>query len=473
MTVRMRCTTAATTPSRHPATHPLPAGASLSGRDPTDNGFPGQPARVARSCGSSRGGCRTTGRGRSCRDAAGDNPPWQSGDAAVGCALVSLDHPEAPRARTGPGRRVGVDALLEAGTDLLNEPRLADLLSFAGVRRRRPCRRGCGYGDAPLPDGHGSPSSERGPRRGDHPPCPHPRTADPRGELAEALLEEVECLGRGDVQALRRVARLVFDHVRHVSAVKDQGSFTVYYTCLAAAPHDEIAGAAVVRPVRGVRTLFVSGYTLAAEVLGRRFVAPYDAKTVAVVLTALSDGFLARSRFEPHLTDSETFAEAAIRLFQAVTTDADGAGETMAPEEMVRLPPGSSLERPERNLLITAAREIYGERHDWGSVTPAAVAERAGVPLPRVSAHIPDHGVLAAAVLGGFVPALRNAVERDRSLSLEQIVWRHAQRLIEFARAHAELTGEFFGACSGRPGSSGLPTGAIRTTPERRHRCRS
>jgi AcrR family transcriptional regulator len=345
---------------------------------------------------------------------------------------------------------VGVEGLLEAGVELLGEATLADLLSFAGVRAVAS-RSGVAAGTVTYHFPTGTPDSGR-PNSGlaeavsrhalFEKGLPVPR------RTAEVLLSEVDNLQQGDLEALARLARASAEDILCAGAPQLDSSYTAYYVCLAAAPQDPVAAQLLLDFYAAFSKPFVLGIDLLAGATSRRFIDGFDAHRYATVLMAVTTGFIERRRFDVEEAPAELLAETSLRLFQALTIsdDAADAADAPVPEEMLRLPPNSPLDRSERHRIVKAVREAYHEGGGWAAFSVAAVADRAGVSRAVLSAHFPDRGALAAIVLGGFLPMLRSGIERDRHLPFVQILWRHVQRLIEIARSHPEPTIEYTAA---------------------------
>jgi AcrR family transcriptional regulator len=109
-----------------------------------------------------------------------------------------------------PRARVGRDAVVDAGADLLAAPALTDLLAFAGVRAVAEAA-----GVRPGTVTHWFPAASAHNRRANADLAEAvarravERGRPTSGHTIDALAVEIEHLGRGDSGALHRIARAI------------------------------------------------------------------------------------------------------------------------------------------------------------------------------------------------------------------------------------------------------------------------
>jgi AcrR family transcriptional regulator len=356
--------------------------------------------------------------------------------------------------RPPPRGRVGRDAIIEAGADLLAAPTLPDLLGFAGVRavaERADVRPGTVT--------HRFPAATRENRRA------NPALAEAlarravergrptSGHTIDALATEIEGLGRGDGAALHRIAEAMGRDLVEEQDPAGQSFLTAYYACLAAAPHDPVAAAIVREHHQAFEDAFTGVYQLLVDTVDRRFITGLDERAVGAAMWALAEGYYARLRGQPDAVAPAEFALVTIRLFEALTVDAAELDEPWAPDEMVDALRPEEPDYRDRHAVVAAARALYTEEGRWEAVTNGAVARRSGRSRAVVAAVFPDRGSLAAAVWAGELEGMAPAIERDRDRPLDQILWRQAQRLVEAARAHPQLAASYLE--SGRRAAAG------------------
>jgi hypothetical protein len=339
-------------------------------------------------------------------------------------------------------RRIGRDALVEAGANLLSAPKLADLLSFAGVRAVAD--------QAAVRPGtitHHFPTVSSANRR------PNPVLAEAvarravsrglpeTGHTIDALPIELANLANGDASALRRLARAMADDLVAHRDARGQSFLTAYFACVAVAPHDPDAARIVRDYYASVEQAFAGLFEALAEVLGRRFVGGVDAKIVGVALWALAEGYAVRHRADPDNVDPDVFADMTMRLFDSLTTDAANPQDPYGPEDL--FVPRDLCPHHVRHVLVASARRLYDRLGRWDLVSEAEVATEACVGRAVVVTTFPEWSGLAAAVWSAHLAPLSEALGLDRKLPLDQVLERHTERLTAAARAHPQLAAAY------------------------------
>lgn len=346
--------------------------------------------------------------------------------------------------KNGP---VGTDALLQAGAELLTAARLQDVLSFVGVRavaHRADVMPGTvthHFGSGPRHNRRGNPQLAEGVAR-------HAlmRLGIERVRNGVARLRaEIEELRAGDEGALRRFARAAagaLERDRDESRLPHQHAL---HACLLAAPQDPVAAELLRSYYAEADEQMMEVYEGLTEATGRQLAPGVSARDLTVAMSALVDGFIIRHRFDPTETDIELLADAALRLFQATTTDRRTRRHP-SPADLLEPPGEGELDEDAKDAVVLAAQDLYDESFDWDAVTLAAVADRAKVNRADVRAHFGDEHGLAAAVLMRYIPFLERAIERDRLLPVERVLTSHLQRLIEIVREHRQVSGAYLQA---------------------------
>jgi AcrR family transcriptional regulator len=256
------------------------------------------------------------------------------------------------------------------------------------------------------------------------------------------LLAAADQLRAGDEEGLLRIARAAADDIIGYSSQESLDDDTAGWLAMAAAPNDETAQEFLRERYQELLERYEPVYHTLAEATGRRFTRHISARELAISLTALADGFLARRRFAPDEAEPELFARLAIALFQAATVSRIAADDPDIGDELVPTPPGATLDRGKRNTIAWAAKEIYEASGRWDDVTIAAVAGRAGVNRATVTANFGSRNGLAAAIWAPWVPKLREQLERDASRDpFDVALHAHLLRVAELAADHREVTG--------------------------------
>lgn len=368
-----------------------------------------------------------------------------------------------PEPNTGTGRRVGRQALLEAGAALLEHAQIGDVLRFAGIRAVAEAA-----GTTPGAVGHhfraSRPGAEPAPgastdlTTGDGATGEVPRRAakpdlapsilhfafahtdlEETAETARALAHELEALRKGDTDALERIAYAAAGNLLAYGGEKRyEPGLVALHLLLAVAPHDDVAQAILQEHYAVVDALLAPVYVELCEASRRRFVQGMSAERFANVVTALADGLVGRMRFSPASDLADLFGEIVLHVFRSVTFDAGSAergGENVRDAIIPldrQVPPGSHLDTAKREQIVVAALDIY-DRLGWDGVTVASTAAVAAVGRATIAANFKDRNGLAAVIWARHnYDSLSQGVEDDSEIHpLDIVVSRHIVRLIE------------------------------------------
>jgi AcrR family transcriptional regulator len=343
---------------------------------------------------------------------------------------------------SGPPRRVGHNALIEAGADLLSGPKLADVLSFAGVRAVAERAGVC-----PGTVTNRFPSGARANRRS------NPQLAEAiarravsrgfpeRGHTVDALPVELGRLAQGDSEALDRIARAMADDLVAHRDQRGESFLTAYFACVAVAPRDPVAARIVREYYAAVETAFEGVFEALADCLRRRFIDGMDARRAGIALWALAEGYAVRHRGDPDSVDALEFAVVSMRLFEALTTDRSSPEAPTTTRDVVV--PLRAPDRSDRAAVVAAAHGLYERGSRWDAVTPMILAAETGLGRRTVAAAFPVAGGLAAAVWSRYLAPLRDELNADRHRSVGTVLRRHAERLAAATRAHPLLAGAY------------------------------
>lgn len=158
--------------------------------------------------------------------------------------------------------------------------------------------------------------------------------------------------------------------------------------------------------IKSLRSVYSSGTTQNAafydrvlESWGCALVEPFTTEKLAVALTSMLDGMIIRARFDSDAVslDGETFADAATALVAAVIRPKDGPGTSaldrfnvIRTKHDVEASHGASRSGPRLSEVTRTAAfalfdEAIGASVDPRSVTPAAIASRAGCSTTTVT----------------------------------------------------------------------------------------
>ncbi len=345
------------------------------------------------------------------------------------------------------GRRIGRDALLDAGTRLLRRATLAQLLGFAsarGVARESDVTIGTvtHHFTSGAVDHDSTTTRAKAPLGA----ALAGRALELSRSITETtgieLLAEIERIRRGDrTVGLARMADIAArDLVGHIDDEHDESAEVAFYACCAAAPHDQDARTMLTSRYETTDALVRDFCDLTCDALGHHYVDGVDGTELARGIIALSDGLLIRSRFAPSDDLSHLFADLTVRLMLATTTPGSPALEHVRSlSELLDLPDGSHLDPHKRQAIVAATTATF-HRSGWDGVTIPKVAREANVSGATIATHFGSQGGLAAIIWSQYLPSLQDEIEADRRRSFRNKVRLHLRRVAELSMSQPALT---------------------------------
>ena len=148
---------------------------------------------------------------------------------------------------------------------------------------------------------------------------------------------------------------------------------------------------------------------------------PFAARTFAVAVNALLDGFRARSAFDPASVTEDLVSDSLLALLGAVV-DTTGMhqhlDDMVGPIETFAVP--REVPRDPRAAIIAAARTELGKR-GYFMTRMDDIADNAGVPRGAMKRLFPTKPHILVAALQSRVDALRESVADDILLGLDEV----------------------------------------------------
>jgi AcrR family transcriptional regulator len=188
----------------------------------------------------------------------------------------------------------------------------------------------------------------------------------------------------------------------------------------------------------------VEGWKRLLEMTGRTFIEPFDVDRIAIALTAMFEGLLARHQIDPDVVDDGLFADVAATLATALTMPR-GSRMRLADLgipliEQTWLSPqarSGARRRRETRLRIThAATGLFDGGFE--SVPASDVAEAAGVSNQTVLNLFNGVREVAASTFVRHLPALQEVVDETADDDPLVALHRVLSRLIELAASDPE-----------------------------------
>ncbi|WP_256987631.1 TetR family transcriptional regulator C-terminal domain-containing protein [Rhodococcoides fascians] len=173
---------------------------------------------------------------------------------------------------------------------------------------------------------------------------------------------------------------------------------------------------------------------------GGAFRRPFTARTFAVTVNAIIDGFRLRSQADAASVSAEVMSDAVLAFLGAVVDTSgrhqhlDDVGEVDSPVEERPLP------RDPRAAIVTAARDEFGKR-GYFMTRMDDVADIAGVPRTACKTLFPTKPSVIVAALQNRVDHLRESVADDQLLGLDEltILRNHMLRCAQLAADEVEF----------------------------------
>ncbi len=203
----------------------------------------------------------------------------------------------------------------------------------------------------------------------------------------------------------------------------------------------------------------VKGWHHLLKRTGRAYVPPFNEDRIAVALTGMFEGLLAREQFDPGAVDESLFADVASTLVATLSTPRSTRIRLAALEDRPlvddapmlddsHLSPqarsGARRRRESRNTIVNAAIGRFD--HGWESVSASELAEAAGVSHQTVLNVFSSVREIAACTFAHHVPELRRLTQEpltdDPLLLLHRVLTRFAQQVIADPEPARALLGE-------------------------------
>ncbi|KQU58253.1 TetR family transcriptional regulator [Rhodococcus sp. Leaf278] len=174
---------------------------------------------------------------------------------------------------------------------------------------------------------------------------------------------------------------------------------------------------------------------------GGAFRRPFTARSFAVTINAIIDGFRLRSQVDATSVSPDVMSDAVLAFLGAVVDTSghhqhldDVVGEVGAPVEDRPLP------RDPRAAIVTAARDEFGKR-GYFMTRMDDVADIAGVPRAACKTLFPTKPSVIVAALQNRVDRLRESVADDQLLGLDEltILRNHMLRCAQLASDEIEF----------------------------------
>lgn len=174
---------------------------------------------------------------------------------------------------------------------------------------------------------------------------------------------------------------------------------------------------------------------------GGAFRRPFTARTFAVTVNAIIDGFRLRSQADAASVSAEVMSDAVLAFLGAVV---DTSGHHQHLDDVVREVGVPVEERPlprdPRAAIVTAARDEFGKR-GYFMMRMDDVADIAGVPRTACKTLFPTKPSVIVAALQNRVDHLRESVADDQLLGLDEltILRHHMLRCAQLAADELEF----------------------------------
>lgn len=263
-------------------------------------------------------------------------------------------------------------------------------------------------------------------------------------ETAQMLSAAGDGLQQGDWAALFQIAEAAAHELLAYDASTAQQTDTATWIAVAAAAQDPVAREFLSKCYDKLTEVYIPLYDKLARNSGRRFTAAMPVEDFTVAMTALTDGFLARRRFDPASAPETLFARLAIGLFEMATVDAGASSDVGIGDRLI--PVGTDFDQGDRDVLVGVARNLYNARDRWDDVTFTAIAEAAQVERTAVVANFGDISVVAASIWAQWIPVLRKELGEDtKRFGIEQVLTHHIERLADYVVRNRPLTGSMLG----------------------------
>ena len=174
---------------------------------------------------------------------------------------------------------------------------------------------------------------------------------------------------------------------------------------------------------------------------GGAFRRPFTARSFAVTINAIIDGFRIRSQADAASVSADVMSDAVFAFLGAVVDTSgrhehldDVVGEVGAPVEERPLP------RDPRAAIVTAARDEFGKR-GYFMTRMDDIADIAGVPRTACKTLFPTKPSVIVAALQNRVDHLRESVADDHLLGLDEltILRNHMLRCAQLAADELEF----------------------------------
>ncbi|MEI2699889.1 MAG: TetR/AcrR family transcriptional regulator [Microthrixaceae bacterium] len=192
---------------------------------------------------------------------------------------------------------------------------------------------------------------------------------------------------------------------------------------------------------------------------GRAYIPPFDSDRIAVALTAMFEGLLAREQFDPGAVDEALFADVAATLVASLTSPSSTRIRLAAIEDRPlvdeapmlddsHLSPqarsGARRRRESRNAVVNAAIGRFD--HGWEAVSATELAEASGVSNQTVLNVFQSVREIAACTFARHIPELRQLAQDtaadDPLLSLHRVLTRLSQQVVADPEPARALLGE-------------------------------
>lgn len=337
---------------------------------------------------------------------------------------------------------MGRDSLLEVAADLLAEVDLADVAGTVVGVRAVAARAGV----APATVNHhfrptgGGANARLAAAATQH--AMLRAAAEAPADLATDAIETVVALQHGDHDALGRMETIAAGDVAWHDPGQDvrrDALNTALFLSVAAAPCCPEAAEALRAQYATTGGLYQELYAALLKATNRRPLENLDLTAFTTVLAALADGFIVRRRFDPDLAPAGLFGAAAVRIFEALSTPMGALEDHDPADNLVPLPPGSTLDVHKREAIARAAADLY-RLDGWDGLTVAAVRRRAGVSRATVRANFGGRSGLAAAVWAHFLPGLQAELDDDAGAPVHRRVFRYLEHLARLVGEHRPLS---------------------------------
>lgn len=211
-------------------------------------------------------------------------------------------------------------------------------------------------------------------------------------------------------------------------------------------PHDDMStvGDVLRRGYRRRHDQAVAGWQHLMDATGRAFIEPFDLDRIAVALTALFEGLLARQQMDPDAVDDTLFADISAALATSLTAPRGSRirladlGQPLVDQS--RLSPqarsGARRRRETRRRITAAAVGLFDS--GWESVPASEVAEAAGVSNQTVLNLFDGVQAVAATTFNRHLPDLLAVAEETAQDPPMVSLHRVLARLADHARADPE-----------------------------------